>query len=551
MNEEFKIFYNGTILTMDEKEKVEAVAVRGDQIIRAGSLEACEEMVSGKVVEKIDLEGRCLMPGFIDPHAHLMMLGMCHTWIDLSYPKVKSIDDIVAELSKFKDTMKDGGMIRGFGFDQRTLAEKRYPTADDLDRVTTEYPVQIMHVSGHSNVVNHLFLEQLEIDEHTDDPEGGVIGRDENGVPNGQLYDSANDFFAKKAGVVIGNNGPNIHMPDTPDNLLTLVEVGQDQCLAAGVTTINDPQVTKQELDTFESSREKGQLKMRIVMSFLSTYLDKLIDLGFRSGFGDEQLSIGSIKFYADGSLNSGTAYLSSGYSDSKRTQGYLYHEPEEFKEMFVKAHKQGFQTITHAQGDGAIQVVIDSAREAQKQKPRNDVRHRIEHCGLPSKDQIDDLAELDIWPVPQPQHVFQFGEGVVRAVGEHGNNYSPYGWFKEKNIPIVLSSDAPVAPPNPILAVYAAVTRETLKGNVIGAEHRISLTEALKGYTIEAAKSIHKEGIIGSISEGKLADFVVLEKDPYEVKIDELKEINVCETWISGERVYAKQNRKERAVSR
>lgn len=551
MYEEFKIFYGGTILTMDEKEKVEAVAVRGDQIIFAGSLKACEEAVSGHEVEKIDLEGRCLMPGFIDPHAHLMMLGMCHTWIDLSYPKVKSIDDIVMELSKFKDTLKDGGIIRGFGFDQRNLAEKRYPTADDLDRVTTDFPVQIMHVSGHSNVVNHYFLKQLGVDEHTGDPEGGVIGRDENGVPNGQLYDSANDFFAKNAGVVIGNNGPNIHMPDTPDNLLTLVKVGQEQCLAAGVTTINDPQVTKQELETFESSRKNGLLKMRIIMSFLSTYLDKLIYLGFRSGFGDDQLSIGSIKFYADGSLNSGTAYLSSGYSDSKRTQGYLYHSPDEFKEMFVKAHKQGFQTITHAQGDGAIQVVIDSVRESQKQLLREDIRHRIEHCGLPSKEQINDLADLKIWPVPQPQHVYQFAEGVVRAVGDHGINYSPYGWFKEKNIPIVLSSDAPVAPPNPILAVYAAVTRNTLQGNVIGAEHRISLTEALKGYTIEAAKAIHKENIIGSVEEGKLADFVVLEKDPYEVEINELKNIDVCETWISGEKVYAKEEMQEGVVSK
>ncbi|MFD1708011.1 amidohydrolase [Siminovitchia sediminis] len=550
MKEQYKIFYGGTILTMDQREKVEAVAVRGDQIICTGSLESCEAAVSGHPVEKINLEGRCLMPGFIDPHAHLMMLGMCHTWVDLSYPKVKSIDDIVAELSKYTDTMKDGGIIRGFGFDQRNLVEKRYPTADDLDRVTTEFPVQIMHVSGHSNVVNHYFLEQLGVDEHTEDPEGGAIGRDENGVPNGQLYDSANDFFAKKAGVVIGNNGPNIHMPDTPDNLLTLVKVGQEQCLKAGVTTINDPQVTKQELETFESSRENGLLKMRIVMSFLSTYLDQLIDLGFRSGFGDEQLTIGSIKFYADGSLNSGTAYLSSGYSDSKRTQGYLYHEPEEFQEMFVKAHKQGFQTITHAQGDGAIQLVIDSVRESQKQLHREDVRHRIEHCGLPSKDQIQDIADLDIWPVPQPQHVYQFGEGVVRAVGDHGNNYSPYGWFKEKNIPIVLSSDAPVAPPHPILAVYAAVTRETLQGNVVGAEHRITLTEALKGYTIEAAKSIHKEDMIGSIEEGKLADFVVLEKDPYKVEVHELKDLAVCETWVSGEKVFVNQDVREEVGS-
>lgn len=540
MENQYTLFYGGTILTMDEKETVDAVLVKDNKVICTGTLLECQSSLKGEKAQEIDLEGQCLMPGFIDPHAHLMMLGMCHTWVDLSYPKVKSIDDIVKELSEHSVELKDGGIIRGFGFDQRNLKEKRYPTADDLDRVSTDYPVQIMHVSGHSNVVNHYLLQQLEIDEHTEDPEGGVVGRSDKGFPNGQLFDSANDYFARKAGIVIGNNGPNIHMPDTREQLQNLVKVGQEQCLSAGITTINDPQVTKQEMESFDSAQACGTLKMRIVMSFLSTYLDELIKLGFRSGFGDDQLSIGSIKFYADGSLNSGTAYLSSGYVDSTRKQGYLYHEPEEFKEMFVKAHKQGFQTITHAQGDGAIQVVIDSARKAQDQCPRIDMRHRIEHCGLPERSQVTDIAELELWPVPQPQHVYQFGEGVVRAVGTYGENYSPYGWFKENNIPIVLSSDAPVAPPNPLVAIYAAVTRFTLQGNIVGSEHKITLTEALRGYTIEAAKAIHKEDVIGSIAEGKFADFAILSNNPYDVSIEQVKDLEVNETWVAGEKVYS-----------
>ncbi|MEN1968773.1 amidohydrolase family protein [Lentibacillus sp. N15] len=534
------LFYGGSILTMGKKEGVEAVAVRENKVVCTGSLEECNRKLQGDEVKKVDLGGRCLIPGFIDPHAHLMMLGMCHTWIDLSYPTVKNMDDLVNQLSKHKEILKPEGIIRGFGFDQRNLEEKRYPTADDLDRVSKNHSVQIMHVSGHSNVVNHFLLNQLGIDEHTEDPVAGVVGKDENGIPNGQLFDSANDFFAKKSGVVIGNHGPNIHMPDTPIGLQTLVKVGQEQCISAGITTINDPQVTKQEMESFETAKANGNLKLRVVMSFLSTYLDELIKLGLRSGFGDEKLSIGSIKLYADGSLNSGTAYLSSGYSDSKRKQGYLYHEPDEFKDIFVKAHLQGFQTITHAQGDGAIQLVIDGARASQELSPDSDRRHRIEHCGLPAVSQVDDIAELGIWPVPQPQHVYQFGEGVVRAVGEYGENYSPYGWFKEKNIPIVLSSDTPVAPPNPLLAIYAAVTRSTLQGNIVGAEHKISLTEALQGYTIEAAKAIHREHLIGSIEEGKLADFAILTDNPYDIPMDHFKDIEVCETWVGGEQIFS-----------
>nr|WP_304214886.1 amidohydrolase family protein [Fredinandcohnia onubensis] len=549
MIEQSLLFYNGSILTMGEKEHVEAVAVRGNKIVCTGTLQDCRVSLQGSDFQEIDLNGRCLLPGFIDPHLHLMMLGMCHTWIDVSYPKVKSIDDLVKELSIHKDNLRDGAFIRGYGFDQRTLKEKRYPTADDLDRISTEYPVQIMHASGHSNVVNHYLLDQLGIDENTKDPEGGAIGRNENGKPNGQLFDSANDFFAKKSGVLIGNHGPNIHMPDTPENLQTLITVGQEQCVSAGLTTINDPQVTKQEMESFHVAKKDGNLKMRVVMSFISTYLDELIHLGFHSGFGDEQLSIGSIKFYADGSLNSGTAYLSTNYADSARKKGYLYHKVEEFKKMFVKAHQQGFQTLTHAQGDSAIQLVIDSVKVAQASSCTDvkELRHRIEHCGLPDPTQIDDIKELGIWPVPQPQHVYQFGEGVISQVGDFGKNYSPYGWFKEKNIPIVLSSDAPVAPPNPVLAIYAAVTRSTLQGNIIGEEHKITLTEALRGYTIEAAKSIHKEDLIGSIEEGKLADFAILTHNPYEVPTEQIKNIDVCETWIAGEKVF--ESKKEASL--
>jgi len=538
------LFHGGSILTMNEKENIEAIAVLGDKIVCTGTIEECRDTLKGGEIQEINLNGRCLLPGFIDPHLHLMMLGMCHTWIDISYPKVKSIDDLVNELSIHTDKLRDGVMIRGFGFDQRNLKEKRYPTADDLDRVSTEFPVQIMHVSGHSNIVNHYLMEQLGIDEHTKDPVGGAIGRDENGIPNGQLFDSANDYFAKQSGVLIGNHGPNIHMPDSPENLQTLIRVGQEQCISAGITTINDPQVTKQEMESFEEAKKEGNLHIRVVMSFISAYLDELIKLGFRTGFGNDQLSIGSIKLYADGSLNSGTAYLSTNYADSARKKGYLYHTPELFKEMFLKAHNQGFQTLTHAQGDSAIQLVIDSVKETQGNTTENEkeMRHRIEHCGLPDPSQIEEIKNLRIWPVPQPQHVYQFGEGVIRAVGDFGKNYSPYGWFKEKNIPIVLSSDAPVAPPNPLLAIYASVTRSTLQGNIVGEEHKISLTEAIKGYTIEAAKAIHREDVIGSIEEGKLADFAILSHNPYDVQIEEIKNIDVSETWIGGKQTYLKE---------
>ncbi|WP_051302819.1 amidohydrolase [Salibacterium aidingense] len=533
------IFFGGTILTMDKEERAEAVAIRGGKIVEIGTLEYCESYFGDEVVEKIDLMGKSLLPGFIDPHAHLMMLGMCHTWIDISYPKVKNIQDLLNVLSEYKEAHPEETIIRGFGFDQRNLEERRYPKAEELDQVAKDRGVQIMHVSGHCNVVNSYMLDKLNIHPDSETPKGGMIGKDKNGQLNGQLFDTANNYFAQENGVEIGSHGPNIHMPDTPENLQTLITAGQNECLASGITTINDPQVTKQEMESYQTAKEKDHLKIRVVMSFLSSYMDELIKLGFQSKFRDDQLSIGSIKLYADGSLNSGTAYLSTSYKDSEKKSGYLYHSPEEFKRLFVKAHTQGFQTITHAQGDGAIQVVIDAAEEAEHQHPYKGRRHRIEHCGLPAFEQIEKIKNLKLFPVPQPQHVMQFGEGVVRAVGDYGRHYSPYGWFQQFDIPVVLSSDAPVAPPYPMEAIYAAVTRKTVHGTTVGEGHKITLTEALQGYTIEAAKALHLEDKVGSITKGKYADLAVLDKNPYELKEEDLKDCKVVETWVNGERVY------------
>lgn len=532
------LFTGGSILTMGEEMEAEAVVVVNNRIEYVGSLAACEK-VAGDNYEKINLNGQCLVPGFIDPHVHVMMLGMCNTWADVSYPKVKNMDDLVHALKEHGEMLPAGVPIRGFGFDKRQLEEKRYPTSLDLDRVATDRPVQIMNGSGHCNVVNSYLMDVIGINENTPDPDGGSFGRDENGHPNGTIFDSANDYLAEKTGVKPGNHGPNIHMPDSEDNLQRNIAEGQKLLLEAGFTSVNDVQVTKQEMESYLVARDSGLLKLRIELSYLSKYLDDIKKMGFSSTFGDDQLSMGALKLYADGSLISGTAYMS--YNDAERSEGYLFHDAEEFKDILIEAHKYGLQTLTHAQGNGAIELVIQAVETAQKECPRDDMRHRIEHCGLPTKEQVDRMKELSIWPVPQPQHVYFYGNGIRNAVGEIGENFSPYGWFKEKGLPIVLSSDTPVAFPNAFEAIYAAVTRKTAQDNVIGESHKITLDEALKGYTIEAAKTIHKEKLVGSIEPGKLADFAILSKNPFEVVAEDLLDIVVTETWISGEKVFSK----------
>lgn len=530
------LFTGGSILTMGEEMEAEAVVVIDEKITFVGSLSEAEKKI-GTNYEKVDLQGQCLIPGFIDPHVHVMMLGMCNTWADVSYPKVKNMDDLVNALKEHAKHLPVGATIRGFGFDKRQLAEETYPTAKDLDRVSTEQPVQIMNGSGHCNVVNTYLMNQIGIKNDTKDPEGGSFGRDENGYPDGPLFDSANDYLAEEVGVRPATHGPNIHMPDTNENLQRNIYEGQKLLIEAGFTTVNDVQVTKQEMESYLEARDSGLLKLRIQLSYLSKYLDDIKEMGFSSTFGDDLLSMGSLKLYADGSLISGTAYMS--YNDAERDEGYLFHEAEEFKRILIEAHKYGLQTLTHAQGDGAIELVLQAVETAQKECPRENMRHRIEHCGLPTEEQVKRIKELGVLPIPQPQHVYLYGDGIRQAVGEHGENFSPYGWFKKENVPVILSSDTPVAFPNAFEAIYNAVTRKTIYGNVIGENHKITMEEALRGYTIEAAKSIHKENKLGSIERGKLADFAILSKNPFKIEADDLLSLEVTGTWISGEEVY------------
>lgn len=537
-----KIFTGGTILTMTDEKKADAVYVEDGVIKEVGSLSECKDAAVSNY-DIVDLAGKCMVPGFVDPHTHPMMLGMCKIWVDLSYPKVASIDDLISVLKEHAKTLPPGEPIRGYAFDQRKFKEMRHPTAEDLDKVSTEVYVQIMHTSGHCNVCNTKLLRDIGITDETPDPDGGAFGRDSAGRPNGPLFDSANDFLSGTTGVQPGNHGPNIHMPDSKAGLMERFEVGQSYFNKAGITTVNEVQLTKQELNTYLEARDQGKLKMRIEMSFLSNYLDDVIKLGFNSDFGDDWLTIGSIKFYSDASLLAGTANVSSGYLDSDRHHGYNYHSAEELKEILIKAHKNRLHTITHAQGDLAMEPIIQAVEEAQKQDPWPEAIHRIDHCGLPTEDQVRRMGEVGIYPVPQPEMNYLYGDGVVASVGmEIAQSFSPMAWYEKYGCPLVLSSDAPVTTPDPLKAIHAAVTRKTILGNILGAHQAISVENALKAYTINAAKAVRRSHIAGSIEIGKLADFAVLDRNPLDLmpeEYDELRNIEVKETWLNGEMIY------------
>ena len=503
---------------------VEAVRIDGRRITHVGSLADAGALGDARV---IDLDGRSILPGFVDAHTHPLMHGQCASWADLT--SASSVDEVVKLLGEHARTeVRSVTPIRGFGYDHHRLAEGRHPTAVELDRVVDDRTVTVMHVSGHGFSVNSHGLAEAGITAATPTPPGGVIDRDEAGRPLGRVFDAACDLLTGPDGVKLGNHGPNLHLPDDPDNLARMLDDAQEAFLATGITTVGDCQVTEREMQAFLTARDAGRLTLRVVMYVLSSHVDSLDRLGIDSWLGDDRLSVGGVKHYADGALTGGTAYLPCGCG---ATHGHLYHGPGELEDLLVASATAGRQTATHAQGPEAIQLVLDALGRAPL---RPDLRHRIEHCGFPSVDQLTEMCRLGVVPVPQPTQVHLYGEGVRRDHPEVADGMYPSGRIAAAGLPVVLSSDAPVTRPCVMLSCWAAETRLTSAGRVLGDENRITRAQSLSGYTVGGAHALRRDDV-GSLAVGNPADLVLLDNDPFTVTVDRLPDVAVLETWVDS----------------
>jgi predicted amidohydrolase YtcJ len=526
------IFLNGPIVTVDDaKPSAEAVAVRGTRIARVGSAEEVRAE-AGPGTRVVDLGGRALLPGFNDNHTHPMMFGEALEWIDATpgaAGTLAALQDAFRAAASGRGVRADGWLL-GRGYDDSRLDVRRHPTRHDLDAATGGRPAFLVRTCGHLAVANSAALTRAGIGADTPDPEGGRIDRDERGEPTGVLRETAMELVRRCV--------PAPSVADIKRHLRAAVE----RFLAYGITSVGEARIrASDELAAYQELRAAGELGVRVfTMMLIDETLEPLERLGLRTGFGDDRLRLGPAKVFQDGSLGGRTAAVSEDYLDSPGNRGIAIYDQAGLDERFARAHAAGFQMAAHAIGDRAIAMILTAYERALAARPRPDARPRIEHCGLCTPEILDRMARLGVVAVPQPAFLHYLGHSYLGSVSQERLDcaYPVRAWF-DRGIVAVGSSDVPVVPCDPFVNLEAAVTRRTQDGVAIGPGQAVTVEEAIRMFTLHGAYASFEEGAKGSITEGKLADLVVLDRDPRAVASEELHTLRADLTVLDGEVVF------------
>ncbi|MEQ8262919.1 amidohydrolase [Pseudohaliea sp.] len=531
------IYHGGTILTIDDDNPVvEAVAVADGRILSLGAEAAVLATADGDT-RRVDLEGRTLLPGFVDSHGHAYLIGLQAVSANLLPPpdgNGRDIPNLQTLLTNWveenPETLEQFGWIVGFGYDDSQLAEQRHPTRQELDAVSTEYPVVIIHQSGHLGVGNSKALALAGITAESDDPPGGVIRREAgSSEPNGVLEETG--FFQLLLPFI---GGLSDELQDS------LVVAGTRFAASFGYTTVQEGRAMQMGLDAMRRVAERGDLAVDLV-----AYPDMLAVQDIAPSLAyQNRFRVGGVKLTIDGSPQGKTAYLSQPYFHPPHGlpadyRGYGAIDEATAMAAVEKAFANGWQILCHANGDAAIDQFIEAVRAARAKYPDVEVRPVLIHGQTLRLDQVDDLKALKIFPSLFPMHTFYWGDwhresvlGPVRA-----DNISPTGWLLERDMMFGSHHDAPVALPDSMRVLSATVTRRSRSGDILGPEHRVPVATALKALTIWPAWQHFEEDTKGSIEPGKLADFVILSANPLEVPEDALDGI-VIEQTIKEDRV-------------
>lgn len=540
-----EIYYNGNIITMDGKKSTAThLAVKGDTILAVGHAEVLQ--YKNEETACIDLCGKTMLPGFYDGHSHLMRAGQQYLYfLDLSpYPlgTLRSLQDTAQKIKEHSKTKQKGEWIICGGFDETSIREARHYTLRELDEIAPEHPLVIRHISGHILLANSLAYRLANITENTPDPAGGRYQRDEQGNFTGIVEEpvAMEPFFQKG-------------LPMTEEKWQKAVEHASSIYVSKGVTTAQDGNVTQSMWDSFFKAHEKNMLKCRVQLlpRFPLGYMD-LDNFGnTKPGTQltkDKYISLGAVKLIQDGSLQAYTGYLSKPYHKMiyhglphDSWTGYPTRSRESLMELVLKFHKQGWQIAIHGNGDNAIEDIIAAFEHAQQKYPRHDVRHIIIHCQTVREDQLDRMQKAKLIPSFFVTHTYFWGDRHKNIFlgKERAERINPLQSALRRNIPFTLHNDTYVTPIDPLFSVWSAVNRKTASGEILGEEQQIDVYNALKAVTIWGAYQFHEEKIKGSLEKGKLADFVILDKNPLETPKETIKDIAVLAAVIGGKCVF------------
>jgi predicted amidohydrolase YtcJ len=521
-------FAGGAVFTGNrDRLWVDSVAVDGDRVVAVGTADETAHALPG--AQDVDLAGRVVLPGFIDAHNHFLATGEALASIDLRAAGINTTEALVAAVAARRSTTATDQTVSGSGLDPDAF-EGAQPTRFDLDAASADQPVVIYHVSGHGALVNSEVLRRAGVTDEVADPPGGRFVRDAAGRLTGLCFDTALQQVVSMA-VDIGDHGPNFHTTASDADLTAAVLRAQDAYLASGLTTVCDAQVTAREIRGYQLVHDRGELVIRTVCMPLSHQLDSLLQVGLRPPFGDELLSLGPMKFYADGSITAGTHYCST---PAGSTSGYLFRDAKVLQADLARVQAAGWRVGVHAQGDLAIDLVLDGLEEAQRQHPMDDARPRIEHAGLPTASAIGRMAALRVVTVNQPGYLFEFGDTLRSRMGDTTDRLQPLRDELRAGARVVISSDSDVASYRPLHTVAAAIERRTRGGDVLGAGQELTLDEALLAHTADAAHALGHEELLGRLRPGGAADLVVVD-DPRALPAARLRDLTVHATMVAG----------------